>query len=119
MSHEAANTLRWVLTRDVASDGAVSLKLPPDLTSASRDGLVHVAALADGRRCVLLKTKVGYKDNFDAQLLCSGPLHPEEMKSAGAPPRQYISLAGHGIFEELYLRRRIDDRTFEVYFDLN
>jgi hypothetical protein len=36
-----------------------------------------------------------------------------------SPGREYVTLAGHALFEELYVRRRIDDRSFEVYFDLH
>jgi len=85
----------------------------------SADGFAQVAMLADKRCCVLLKTRIGYKGNFEGVLLCSAPLHPGEIVHAGAPAREYITLPGQGVFEELYLRRRIDERRFDVYFDLN
>ena len=111
--------LRWAAEREVATGGTVSLGLPHDLKTASSDGLVDIAVLRDGRRCVLLKTKITYKGNFDGLVSCSAPLLPGEVISGGKTPREYISLSGHQLFEELYVRRRIDDHSFEVFFDLN
>jgi hypothetical protein len=116
---ETARVLRWVAQRNTKPGTEETLRLPAELAAASRDGYVLVAATADGRRCVLLKKTVGYKDNFEAVFACTGPLRPDELKTYGSPPRQFISLAGLGVFEELYVRKRIDEHRYEVYFDLN
>lgn len=113
-----AAVLQWVAARELGV-GPVTLSLPPQLAAASNDGLVHVASLSDGRRCVLLKTAIGYKDNFEGVVRCSEPLQRDEVATAGAPPRRYVHLVGQGPFEELYLHDQLDDRTYAVYFDLN
>lgn len=113
----SAQILRWAATLDLSA-GDTTVELPRDLASASHDHRAQVAALDGGRRCVLLKQRVFGKDNFEGLLVCDQPLRATELATAGAPARPYVTLAGHGVFEELYVRRRIDDRTVEVFFDL-
>ena len=109
--------LEWVRQRNVVAGTTQTLELPASLSHASRDGKVYVAGLADGRLCVMLKTHIGYKDNFDGALRCSGPLQANEIVPAGGRP--YVTIPGHGIFEELYIRSQISDSELEIYFDLN
>lgn len=115
---DSSAVMRWVTAQNVPPRTTQSLQLPPDLAGHSQDGQVHVAHLADGRLCVLRKTRIGYKDNFEGELLCSGPLRPEEIVGSGGP-RPYVSLPGHGLFEELYIRQQHDARRLDVFFDLN
>jgi hypothetical protein len=68
---------------------------------------------------VLLKTKLGYKDNFTGIVSCDAALDQTEISRADVSTHEYIALAGQGIFEELYIRHRIGDRMYDVYFDLN
>ena len=113
------SVLSWGIKQKVPSGRTREVILPESLRKASADQRVTIAQLADGRTCILLKKKIGWKDNFDASLCCSGPLKRREIiKDANQSPN-YISLPGHGVFEELYIRRTRDDRTFDVYFDLN
>jgi hypothetical protein len=109
--------LEWVQARDLASGTTHALELPPELRGASEDGKVVAARLSDGRLCVLLKTRIGFKDNFEAVVRCSAPLRAEEIVED--PERPYLSLSGHGIFEELYIRKRIGSAELTVYFDLH
>jgi hypothetical protein len=118
-AHGSVGALQWALAQVLPAGSVEALKLPPEFVGVSADGLVHVAALDDGRRCALLKTKIGYKSNFEGMLVCTGALTPAELASISGPSRTYVDLAGLGLFEELYVRRCIDERTFEVYFDLN
>jgi hypothetical protein len=110
--------LAWAAGQDVAEGSTAELTLPPELARASHDGLAHVGRATDGRRFVLVKKSVGWKDNFEGRLCCDAPLRPGELvePESGAP---YVSLAGLGIFEELYVRSREGERRLEVYFDLN
>lgn len=113
----APSLLQWVQARDLASGTTHTLELPPELRSASADGKVVAARLGDGRLCVLAKTRIGFKDNFEGVVRCSGPLHAEEIVEDSERP--YLSLVGHGIFEELYIRERTGNTELTVYFDLH
>jgi len=59
----------------------------------------------------------GYKENFDGLVVCTAPLHANEVHERNGG--SWISLAGFGVFEELYVRRQVDDHTYQVFFDLN
>jgi hypothetical protein len=118
-ARDSIEALRWALSQPLPPGFADALKLPVEFARLSADGLVHVAALDDGRRCALLKTNIGYKSNFEGLLLCTESLTTAETATSSGAKRTYILLAGPGFFEELYVRRCIDARTFEVYFDLN
>lgn len=112
-----AAVLAWVQGQDLSGGTTRSLQLPEELRRASVDGQIVAARLADGRLCVLTKTSMGFKENFDGTVRCTDPLRPNEIVEA--PARPYLSLAGHGIFEELYIRRRTGDSELMVFFDLN
>ncbi|MDI1446883.1 hypothetical protein [Polyangium sp. 6x1] len=118
-SAQDARVLEWVHTQSVAPKSTQEISLPGDLAGASADARVHVARLADGRTCILLKKSIGWKSNFEGWLQCDAPLLPAEVVAAPPAPRAYVSLAGHVMFEELYVRTQRDPRTFDVYFDLN
>jgi hypothetical protein len=119
VKRESDDVLTWASSQGVAPGDTRSLRLPDNLVHSSADGSVLVAALHDGRHCTLLKKKIGHKDNFEGMVACSAAVGSGEIAAHGSPPREYLSFPGHGVFEELYIRKRIDDRTFEVYFDLN
>jgi len=119
VKRDSDDVVTWASSQGVVPGDTQALRLPDKLAHASVDGLVQVAALHDGRHCTLLKKKIGHKDNFEGVLACSAAVESREIASHGTPPREYLSFPGHAVFEELYIRKRIDDRTFEVYFDLN
>lgn len=113
--------LAWAATQDVPAGTSRRLPLPPELEKQSEDRRATVAR-PDGRRlCVWVKTDIGYKENFEGLLFCDAPLEVGEyvdkpVEPEGAP---YISLQGEMDFEELYVRKKIDDKSYEIYFDLN
>lgn len=111
--------LAWAASEAMARGTTVERPLPSDLRQASAEGQVHIARLQDGHTCILLKKRVEYKGNFDGVLRCTRALHASELVSPPRVPRAYVSLGDHGIFEELYVRRRVDPSTFEVFFDLH
>lgn len=111
------SVFEWIQGRNIVAGSTQSLGLPAPLSGASKDGKVYVARLSDGRLCVMLKTHIGYKENFKGAVRCSAPLRKNEVVLNAERP--YFSLAGHGIFEELYIRKQISDHEFEVFFDLN
>jgi hypothetical protein len=99
------------------------VKLPPGTIGFAPAGSVPIAHLRDGRTCFLFVTKVGYKDNFEGVASCTQPLLPKETASAHGTYGPSIALSNciHtcGVFEELYVRHARDDRTYDVYYDLN
>jgi hypothetical protein len=108
----------WVAGQDLAPGASRSLALPMSLAGHSADGRVQAARTADGRRCVLVKTRTGYKGNFEGLMYCDAPLRPGEIVQPGGAPA-YVSLPELGVFEELYIRKQVDAQLYEVYFDLN
>ncbi|MEA3051431.1 MAG: hypothetical protein QOG72_334 [Sphingomonadales bacterium] len=107
----------WVEARNIQAGSTESLDLPSSLSRASRDGKVYAARLSDGRLCVMVKTHIGYKDNFAGAVRCSGPFLKSEVRQDVERP--FLSLVGHGIFEELYIRKQAGEQELEVFFDLN
>lgn len=102
------------------SGKAHSLRLPPRYYSLALNGWANVVHLKDGRTCVLFVRKIGFKDNFAGTFACSAPLKPAEfVRSEDYAGRSYISLVGYGEFEELYISSKRNERTYDVYFDLN
>ncbi len=116
--------LAWATRQNVKRGTVQSLTVPPSLVGFAAGGPPQFAHLQDGRYCLLVKTEIGYKDNFEGVLSCTRPLLRSEVIAASGTYASYISLTscsrpGCGIFEELYIRRARDARTFDVYFDLN
>jgi hypothetical protein len=115
---ELAHALvEWAAAQDVMRGATEALPLPPALVRHSAERRAHVAHTRDGRRCVLVKTDIGYKGNFKGIVACDAPLRPEELVEKA--PRPYLTLPGVEMFEELYVSSRIDDRAYRVFFDLN
>ena len=115
---QCSAVLRWVQEQNVPTDTAAELTLPPQLLGASEDGSVQAARTRDGRLCILLKKRIGWKSNFEGLLCCDSPLQDDELIESGVGDA-YISLPGLGIFEELYIRKAHGREFFDVYFDLN
>jgi hypothetical protein len=96
------------------------LPLPPELEGESENHRATVARLDADRVCVLVKTDIGFKGNFEGLLFCSAPLKKGELIEAPqGDSRSYVSLETSAELEELYVRKQVDARTLEVYFDLN
>ncbi len=97
---------------------AREFRLPERLQQSTEQATVHALRTLDNRYCVLLKTAIGWKDNFEGALCCNKPLRTEEVLH---PPggRPYISLEGFYPFEELYLRKERGGGRYDVFFDLN
>jgi hypothetical protein len=117
-------TLRDWASRQTVPLGAVrSVSPPPGLSGTATARPVSIVHLKDGRTCFLLKTDVGFKDNFEGIVSCTQPLLPNETVPAQGTYGPYIALTNCfracGVFEELYIRHARDDRTYDVYFDLN
>jgi|GEM_PF-2918186 len=108
-----AATFTWLDKAKPTADDRGGVDLPMSLDHVAVDKRVWIGAGPDGR-CVLTKTRVGYKDNFEGRLCCEGAL-PEVVTHDG---HRYLS-AGDGVLEELYVREVHPPSWAEVYFDLN
>lgn len=112
--------VEWAAAQNVPLGKTHSLRLPSRYYSLAVNGWANVAHLKDGRTCVLFVREIGYKDNFAGVFACSAPLRASEIvQSENYAGRRYISLAGYGEFEELYITEQRNDRSYDVYFDLN
>jgi hypothetical protein len=122
-SSDVAALRDWASQQRVPLGTVRSVKLPAESFAFAKDRFVQIAHLNDGRTCFLLTTELGFKDNFEGIVSCTRPLLPNEMVPAQGTYGPYIALTNCvracGVFEELYVRRARDDRTYDVYFDLN
>jgi len=121
-----SSALDWAQKQGVKRGTVASLPPPQALVQLGARGPVDVAHLEDGRYCVLLKTELFGHDhsNFRGVLACTGSLRGNELVAAHGTYPPSVSFAscalpGCGVFEELYIDRQRDDRTFDVSFDLN
>jgi hypothetical protein len=117
-------TLRaWAHQQHVPAGEVRGVRLPPGTIGFTPSAPVKIVHLKDGRTCFLLITKLEYKDNFEGVLSCTLPLRASENVPAHDTYAPSVSLSNCiracGVFEELYVRRARDDRTYDVYFDLN
>jgi hypothetical protein len=110
--------LRWAAEQDLPPGAARVLDVPARVASLRGRRTAHALRTSDGRHFVLLKSTGGWKGNFEGTLCADGPLAPGEFVGEH-DPRPYISVGDASPWQELYVRRRIDERHFEVYFDLN
>jgi len=110
--------LNWVSAQNLAPGDRRELEVPGGVGGLKGQTAVHALRTGDGRYCVLWKSMIGWKGNFEGTLCCDQPLRPGEIVEA-RDQRTYISFGGVSPWDELYLRKRVDDCRFQVYFDLN
>jgi hypothetical protein len=110
--------LGWVATLALPPGAARELEVPDEVASLKGRRVVHALRTADGRYFVLLKSVLGWKGNFEGTLCCDKPLRPDELVGAQGQ-RPYISVGSVSPWQELYVRGRLSERRFKVYFDLN
>ncbi|HAA30769.1 MAG TPA: hypothetical protein DCE56_27590 [Cyanobacteria bacterium UBA8553] len=120
--NECKAVLDWVMALYLPRGTAWEFQLPDHLANITAQGTVEALRTVDNRYCVLLKTYIGFKDNFEGTLYCNRPLSPNEIM--GEPQDgAYICIKGNYYpyysFKELYVRKRHDNCRFEVYYDLH
>ena len=94
------------------------VELPEIWHGTVADGVATLARSAGDRYCLLLKTRIGWKGNFEGVFCCDPPLNPSEIIDVETN-RPYVSVADMPPFEELYIRGRISEAEYRVFFDLN
>ncbi len=109
--------LTWAKGLQLAVGPSRREQLPAALSAESCDGQAHVARASDNTIWVLVKSDIGWKDNFKGTVHVAPGIGPDHVyKDDGTI---VISVAGAGVFEELYVKRRTTEQQLEVYFDLN
>ncbi|MGB4775869.1 MAG: hypothetical protein WBP45_11895 [Daejeonella sp.] len=94
------------------------MQLPANLASEAVDKQVVVGRL-NKQYFILLKKSIGWKDNFEG-IVISNKKIPESWLSKMDGNTYYLSIRGlAGVFEELYVSKRVNSTTFKVYFNLN
>lgn len=109
--------LEWVEGTDLELGKAGVYELPEYLKNKTEQATVDALRTKDNCYCVLLKTSIGWKGNFEGILCCNRLLHPDEVVIKQTK-RPYISIHGFYPFEELYLRKDHNNGRYDVYFDL-
>jgi hypothetical protein len=122
--NDSANTpdctavLRYAQGQGLPKGETKVLVLPEALAAGLASDRVDALRTEQDLVCVLLKTTIGYKENFEGRLCCNQPLAPEQ-RVTNSSGRPYLTIAGYYPFEELYLRKDHGAGVYDVYFDLN
>ncbi|SIO60424.1 hypothetical protein SAMN05444166_6387 [Singulisphaera sp. GP187] len=89
--------------------------LPPRLRPMTKMGTVDLFRTADGRMIVLFKTSIGWKGNYRGIVFSDTPLRSEEVVSGTGRDRPSSILIDNF---QTFIRKRINDRHYEVFYDL-
>jgi hypothetical protein len=117
---KAQKALQWAETVSLPADSVAMVKLPPELRSYAVDGQGEVAKLTDGRVCVLLVRAERGHGNFEGLFACSGDVTEIYDEPNPNAVEESIHLrVDAGRMSYMFIRKKYDDRTFAVYFDLN
>lgn len=116
--------ISWVKANHSTPGNFLDLNLPPALNSLSADGQVHAVVLPDGRVVILLKTSIGWKQNFTGIVYTSAPLQPTEIRNYyyDGEPEIWINASpntcpGNGLPEHC-IKKKFNDHCYEVEFNL-
>lgn len=93
----------------------LDVQLPPRFRPMTETGTVNLIATADGRTIVLFKTSIGWKGNYRGIVFSDAPLKSEEVVSGTGRDSRSSILIDHF---QTFIRKRISDRQYEVFFDL-
>lgn len=115
---ELKAVIEWIRTTvsDTDLKEVLEMRLPAKFKKLSVDGKVTAVLVSDGRYCILLKSSIGWKNNFQGILYIQNDLKRDEILEADG--RTYISVSGIPPFEELYLNEKKGEGIYLVYFDL-
>ena len=119
---ECQKVINWVKEQNIPSHKACQLQLPPHLAGIAKENVVQAIHTRDNRYCVLLKTYIGYKQNFEGTFYSDSPL-PESEIGPSWYGNDCIYIEGedslkNGFFE-LYVRNKLADGRLEVYYNLS
>jgi hypothetical protein len=104
----------WLQTQNLAVGEHDAIELPAQFRMTSVNGTVDVVVSPTGQISFLLKTSIGWKQNYEGYLYSTEPLW--QLRSfLGYGDREAIEFSKG---EHPFVERKIDDRTYEVFFDL-
>jgi hypothetical protein len=108
-----AGLLAWAEVQPLTANQSQTLPLPGRLTRGIANGVAEVARLNDGTVVMLVKTSIGWKQNFEGYVISSRRL-PESAFYTDYYGRRCIDVDK----ADAVIDRQLDETTFLVYFDL-
>lgn len=115
--HQCEQISQWLSEQSLASEIMHQLTLPEQLAGKVADKKVYFFKNEKGDTFILLKTEIGWKENFVGTFFSSRKLLSTEIILN--QDRDYLSIISTPLFEELFLKQELEGNRYEVYFDLN
>jgi hypothetical protein len=113
---DAKRLLEFLGNQKLKAGSYPAFRLPVDLQDLAEGGVVDLVRMNDGRHVVLVKTSVGFKQNYSGFVCSDRPLLPSEVQK-DAYGRKVITIPGLGASDPV-IRRKVSDTLYEVFFDL-
>lgn len=107
---------QWLRTQDLAPGVHYNVALPFPYAHRADGGTIDVVVSPDEEFAILLKTDIGWKQNFEGYVYGTRP-HLGGVSIWGDYYGRTCILFSDR--DEPVVKRRIDDQTYEVFFDLN
>lgn len=104
----------WLREQNLPAGEYTDVELPARFALAAHGGTVDVVVAPTGRIAFLLKTSVGWKQNYEGYVYATSPLGSGEFFD-DYYGRACIKFTE---YEHPVVECRIDDQTYEVFFDL-
>jgi hypothetical protein len=104
----------WLQTQRLAPGGHDGVELPAQFRSSAANGTVDVFVSPNGRIIFLLKTSIGWKHNYEGFIHSTAPFSAADF-AEGYNGRDIIGIE---FFGQPAIERKVDDQTYEVFFDL-
>jgi hypothetical protein len=109
--------LAWAHQQGIPRGEGRSLDPPWYLWRGCCLGEISAARRQDDSYVLLVKTSIGWKQNYDGYVVSERPLAADELFK-GYYERDCINVNGLD-WSDPIVRRQLDDTTYEVFFDLN
>jgi hypothetical protein len=106
----------------------VKIRLPSEFSSLSHDGTAVLYRMADRAPFLLVKSRVGWKGNYEGFLCGRRALGPDEAEQleqfsyrlgSGVLPNAGTPKATTEYHEQLMIRKQLAPGSYAVYFDAN
>jgi hypothetical protein len=120
---DCERVISWVRSNHPAPGRYPDLHLPEEFRWLSINGGVDAVVLKDGRVILLLKTSIGWKENWRGVIYTSSPFEPCEMQNGSYGGRSEIYISdtpqGNNLLESHFIETKMNDRLYFAAFDLN
>ncbi len=124
--------LDWAKNQNIPSNTALELELPKRFRYLSQRGTVLALHTADGRYCILIKTLIHWKYNYNSIFYSDTPLSQKDACYYNVPWTECVSIKGdyqhfdinkklydEPGFKEMYVTKYHREQLLEVRFDLS